>query len=73
VNTFMQIICLVTVCNLEIIVLQNSLSDWVQSCFRFSETEFSVTSAVNWGTITFVLYDFNHEFLYKIGRATSRE
>jgi hypothetical protein len=69
----MQIIGLVTVCNLEIIVLQNSLSDWVQSCFRFSETEFSVTSAENWGTITFVLYDFNHEFLYKIGRATNRE
>jgi hypothetical protein len=41
--------------------------------FQISETEFSVTLAVNWGTITFVLYDFNHELLYKIGRATSRE
>jgi hypothetical protein len=30
----MQIIGLVIVCNLEIIVLRNSLSDWVQSCFR---------------------------------------
>jgi hypothetical protein len=45
----------------------------VRLCGAVSETEFSVTLAVIWGTITFVLYDFNHELLYKIGRATSRE
>jgi hypothetical protein len=38
----MQIIGLVTVCNLEIIVLQNSLSDWVQSCFRHLKVDISV-------------------------------
>jgi hypothetical protein len=41
--------------------------------FQISKTEFSVTLAVNWGTITFVLYDFNHELLYKIGRVINRE
>jgi hypothetical protein len=45
----------------------------VRLCGAVSETEFSVTLAVIWGTTTFVLYDFNHELLYKIGRATSRE
>ena len=67
-NTFMQIIGLVTVCNLEIIVLQNSLSGWVQSCFRPLKVDIQYFAQL-WGTTTCDLCITSLGVLYQSERA----